>query len=64
MERHLDDDRLHVVAAPGAGKTTLSLEVFRRLGKPALVLTPTLTIRDQWLLRLRDFLPESSSDDL
>ena len=58
VERHLHDRRLHLVAAPGAGKTSLGLEVFRRLGKPALVLTPTLAIRDQWLLRLRDFMPE------
>lgn len=57
VDRHLKDDRLHIIAAPGAGKTTLGLEVFRRLGKPALVLAPTLTIRDQWLTRLEDFLP-------
>lgn len=58
-EHHLRDDRLHIVAAPGAGKTTLGLEVFRRLGRPALVLVPTLTIREQWLRRLRDFAPAS-----
>jgi superfamily II DNA or RNA helicase len=52
---HLDDRRLHVVAAPGAGKTTLGLEVFRMLGKPAIVLSPTRIIRDQWLERLVDF---------
>ena len=62
VERHLGDDRLHIVAAPGAGKTTLGLEVFRRLEQPALVLAPTLTIRDQWMLRLRDFLPEGRAD--
>lgn len=56
VDRHLRDDRLHIVAAPGAGKTTLGLEVFRRLGRPALVLAPTLTVRDQWLRRLEDFL--------
>lgn len=57
VEQHLDDDRLHIVAAPGSGKTVLGLEVMRRLGKPALVLSPTRTIRNQWLERLRDFLP-------
>ena len=60
VDEHLSDDRLHVVAAPGAGKTTLGLEIFRRLGRPALVLAPTVTIRDQWLERLLDFLPEES----
>jgi superfamily II DNA or RNA helicase len=59
VEAHLVDRRLHVVAAPGAGKTTLGLEVFRRLGRPALVLSPTRGIRDQWIQRLQDFLPES-----
>lgn len=53
MAHHLDDRRLHVVAAPGAGKTLLGLEVLRLLGRPALVLSPTLGIREQWLARLR-----------
>lgn len=55
IENYLDDKRLHIVAAPGAGKTTLGLEVFRRLAKPALVLSPTRVIRDQWIARLADF---------
>ncbi|HRX86329.1 MAG TPA: DEAD/DEAH box helicase family protein, partial [Phycisphaerae bacterium] len=54
---HLRDRRLHVVAAPGSGKTILGLEVIRRVGGPAIILSPTRTIRDQWLLRLKDFLP-------
>jgi superfamily II DNA or RNA helicase len=54
---HLNDRKLHVVAAPGAGKTCLGLEVFRLLGHPAVVLSPTRTIRNQWLERLADFLP-------
>ena len=29
LKEHLDDARLHVVAAPGAGKTVLGLEVIR-----------------------------------
>jgi len=55
IEQHLEDKRLHVVAAPGAGKTTLGLEVFRRLGRSTLVLSPTRVIRDQWIDRLQDF---------
>lgn len=55
VHQHLNDKRLHIVAAPGAGKTTLGLEVFRLLGKPAIVLSPTRVIRDQWLDRLKDF---------
>ena len=55
IEQHLEDNRLHVVAAPGAGKTTLGLEVFRRLARSTLVLSPTRVIRDQWIDRLHDF---------
>jgi len=51
LERHLDDNHLHVIAAPGSGKTVLGLEVMRRLGRPALILAPTVAIRDQWVDR-------------
>jgi superfamily II DNA or RNA helicase len=54
LETHLDDDKLHVVAAPGAGKTILGLEVLIRLNKPTLILSPTITIRNQWMSRLSD----------
>ena len=61
LEEYLEDDKLHVVAAPGSGKTVLGLEVLRRLNGPTLVLTPTLAIRDQWILRFIDlFLPKGS----
>ncbi|MGY5852892.1 MAG: DEAD/DEAH box helicase family protein, partial [Candidatus Thorarchaeota archaeon] len=60
LEEYLDDERLHVVAAPGSGKTLLGLEVVRRLNNPTLILAPTLAIRDQWINRLiRFFLPKS-----
>lgn len=55
VKLYLADHRLHIVAAPGSGKTTLGLEIFRQLGKPTLVLSPTRVIRDQWIERLRDF---------
>jgi superfamily II DNA or RNA helicase len=60
IEGHLNDRKLHIVAAPGAGKTSLGLEVFRLLGRACLVLAPTRTIRDQWLVRLADFLPRGA----
>ena len=63
-EEDLRDGRLHVVAAPGSGKTTLGLEIVRRLGVPCLTLAPTRTIRDQWLQRLRaDFLPAGVGEE-
>lgn len=52
MEGHLANGRLHIVAAPGAGKTILGLEIVRRLGRRALVFAPTVAIRDQWGQRL------------
>ncbi len=55
IQDHIDDKRLHIVAAPGAGKTTLGLEVFRLLEKNTLALSPTRIIRDQWIERLEDF---------
>ncbi len=51
LEQHLDDNHLHVIAAPGSGKTVLGLEVMRRLNHPTLILAPTVAIRDQWVDR-------------
>ncbi|WP_109315282.1 DEAD/DEAH box helicase [Pseudovibrio ascidiaceicola] len=59
LDTHLDDDHLHIVAAPGSGKTILGLEVIRRVDQPAVILAPTITIRNQWIERLTSlFLPE------
>ena len=56
---HLNDNKLNVVAAPGAGKTTLGIEVMTRLGHNTLILAPTITIRNQWKQRiLEGFLPD------
>lgn len=58
--------RLHVVAAPGAGKTVLGLEIVRRLSRPALIFAPSLAIRDQWAERLAQHFLDAPprSDDL
>lgn len=56
----MSDKRVHVVAAPGSGKTILGLELMRRLGLPAIIFAPTRTIRDQWPARLVPlFVPEA-----
>ncbi len=58
LEDYLDDNHLHIVAAPGSGKTVLGLEVLRKLNKPALIFSPTLAIRNQWEDRFTTlFLP-------
>lgn len=55
------DGAINIVAAPGSGKTILGLEMIRRLGSPALVLSPSVTIRQQWGERFADgFLPEGA----
>ena len=62
LDRYLANRRLHLVAAPGSGKTVIGLEVIRRINQPTLVLAPTITIRDQWVDRLVDlFLPPGNS---
>lgn len=68
---HLSDKKIHIVAAPGSGKTTLGIELIKRLGKPCLILSPSIAIKHQWLNRIQDsFLSENVlasdwlSDDL
>jgi superfamily II DNA or RNA helicase len=53
IDLHLNDEKLHVIAPPGSGKTVLGLEVIRRLGKPALILSPGITVRNQWIERFQ-----------
>ncbi|WP_259667752.1 DEAD/DEAH box helicase [Rhizobium lentis] len=59
----IGEDGLHIVAAPGSGKTILGLEVMRRLGEATLILAPSKTIRDQWAQRMRMmFLPANVAE--
>lgn len=61
---HLSDKKLNVVAAPGAGKTILGIEVLARLQSPALILTPTITIKNQWKQRIiNNFLQKLPEED-
>ena len=58
------DGHIHLVAAPGSGKTTLGIEFIRRNSHPALILVPTVTIRQQWVDRIREaFLDDASLAD-
>jgi len=45
-EKYLADKKINIVAAPGSGKTVVGLELARRLGKPTLILSPTVTIKN------------------
>ena len=53
--KHIQDGKINIVAAPGSGKTILGLELIRRLNSPCLIFSPTVTIRDQWGTRFADF---------
>lgn len=58
-QKYIADGRIHIVAAPGSGKTTLGIELIARMKEPALVLTPSITIRQQWAARIEEgFLKE------
>ena len=61
---HLADNKIHVVAAPGAGKTTLGIEVIARIHRPTLILAPTITIRNQWRQRIIDSFLNGNSEDI
>ena len=52
-ESFMGDGKIHLVAAPGSGKTTLGIEFIRRFGNPTLILVPTVTIRQQWVDRIK-----------
>ena len=57
LDKYLHDRKIHVVAAPGAGKTILALELLLRIGKKTLILVPTIAIKEQWVERLKkDFI--------
>ena len=44
FQEYQADGHVHLVAAPGSGKTTIGIELIARFDKPALVLVPTVTI--------------------
>lgn len=58
-QKYMADGKIHIVAAPGSGKTTLGIELIARMKEKALVLTPSITIRQQWAARIAEgFLKE------
>ena len=53
-DRYMADGKIHIVAAPGSGKTTLGIELIRRMNGKALILAPSITIREQWIARIEE----------
>ena len=62
LDKYLDDNKLNIVAAPGAGKTILGIEVISRLKQNVIIFTPTITIRNQWKQRICDNFLEDEKD--
>lgn len=63
-KEYVADGKVHIVAAPGSGKTTLGIELIARMKEAALVLAPSITIREQWKERIVDgFLCEGLNPD-
>lgn len=54
LKEKSEDNKIHIVAAPGSGKTVLGLEIIRRFDCPCLVLTPSISIREQWIDRFME----------
>ena len=51
VQKYIEDGKVHIVAAPGAGKTILGLELVRYLKSPVIIFAPTVTIKNQWVDR-------------
>ncbi|OAB80167.1 DEAD/DEAH box helicase family protein [Cochleicola gelatinilyticus] len=60
-QQYIEDDYLHVIAPPGSGKTVLGLEMIKRVDQKTLVLSPTLTIRNQWHDRMLECFVEDEA---
>ena len=70
IHQYVQDDKIHIVAAPGAGKTILALQLLLELKQRAVIFVPTIALREQWIQRFKeDFaagqdVAEFISDDL
>ena len=61
--KYLKNGKIHIVAAPGSGKTILGLELISRLKQPALIFSPTITIKNQWKSRFEMFVSSEKEND-
>ncbi len=64
IDELLGDEKLHVVAAPGSGKTVLGLEVIRRINRKTLILVPTVNLRNQWKQRFLELFLSQDDEDM
>ncbi|MFC4664152.1 DEAD/DEAH box helicase family protein [Oceanobacillus aidingensis] len=61
MDTYLNKRHLHLVAPSGSGKTVIGLEMMLRFNQPALILAPTIAIRDQWVARFVELFDQSGN---
>lgn len=54
FDTYIADKKIHIVAAPGSGKTTLGIEIIKKIDHPTLILVPSITIREQWIARISE----------
>ena len=64
LEKYSGDNKIHVVAAPGAGKTILALKIAFEYNKPTIILVPTIAIRQQWVDRMLQDFDGVSKDEI
>ncbi len=62
-QQFVDDGHIHIVAAPGSGKTVLGLELMRRIDMPTIILAPTIAIRNQWAERFTTLFMDSQDSE-
>lgn len=58
------DNKFHIIAPPGSGKTIVGIELIKQFGSPAVVFAPTSTIQLQWKEKVKMFIPEGSNLDV
>lgn len=63
FDQYKKDKKIHIVAAPGSGKTTLGIELIKRFDQPVLIFVPTIAIREQWVERIKEMLLEGIDDE-
>jgi hypothetical protein len=60
-KRRSEGDRIfHFLAPPGSGKTIMGLEMVRRLGRTAVILSPNSAVQGQWVRKLQSLTDEIS----
>ena len=62
-DRYMADGKIHIVAAPDPGKTTLGIELIRRMNGKALILAPSITIQGSGSQGLRKLLCEGHTGE-